>query len=807
MAEHSSASKKFQTLGVQIHALVLTHISTFFDQPIETYSPVSPKELNFFIQTYNRSPQSPPRSPLSSKPSTALTTTQLLDGYISESLAIRYHSFVIEKDGSAAEDEGAALEMLATGVLEELRVFSEVFDGLILEKFHIPTIAARIYIEGLALRIEEYVSSLMSSTAQVIPLDTGFKVYSIAKELVGVCEKIDYRLVERLKIQTWFRPFLEEFVGISESKINEWVHNAVLVDDQQLEFILKLEWPSQHDTAMFIGKLIENIGEGIEKYALLMKQSISSDLKAAPTHTKANSNTSQQPLATSPYKLKLKVRKQGPPIDPSELRVSPKSCVKLSNIEFLLSRFNELMETVPREYKETWRSSTESLTVPSNPPPTVTSPLKPIRRNTRKAVAQMRPRVAGTLSILHTLDLHPVRPFATEVSIRICTMPSGRETRNNLGDGNSARPSIGRELGRTQKMHQSKKIVFMEESARGTGSSAEIPILLTDMDIERGLQLLIVHHVPVTVGASASASPGSAGGTYAGNEYLIAMEGFAMDHVVMTAVKSGAAGVIFGVSVYGGMVMLRLVIQQGVVVNIVKERLGYVVGRTVEESTRIIVDKLCYDLRQRLKDASAGHKQSVIIANNILNLFSSESTKKKLQTPLSSSEKPTETEVDTKLAPLLDFIDANLSIIAATIISVPLANRVVQGIWERFIDVADGLVVPNLGDDNGLLDRKKQWEESRVAFLGHTVGIVKDFLHADGNGLPLAQMEIESLGQLELTLLHYSWGRKELWQKHLSEMSRFMNWSDAWLLKLIKLKGGYGDYVVEAMRRKVEGIY
>ncbi|KAI9347264.1 hypothetical protein BDR26DRAFT_951904 [Obelidium mucronatum] len=830
---------KFQDLGLTIYKKLLDQVSTFFDQDIEAYSPST--SMNDFIaltQHLESLTNHPLLSPaIGSHRPPGQNIQQIIDGYISESIAIRYRGFTKDKQGKELEEEGKALVYLAARVVDELQVFESAFKDLILGKFHIPSIAATIYVNGLVVQIEMFIASLKASSSPAAPLDIGFAVYESVRALEELCERIDYRLGVKLKIQSWFRIFLEEFVGVSEKKIAEWVQNSVAVDDfsilnaghsssvldvfisfqQQIDFILKLKWPSDEDTSMFIGKLIENIGEGLEKYANLMKQSISSDLKQQPTlqvpkSTSTSTNLSSSSTSTSapstPTKFKLKVRKQGPPIDPSELRVSSQSCVKLSNIDCLLQRFDDLIETIPLHFRESLRSSTSSMTKPlPSIPPSVDSeggggppPIPPPRK--RKAVTQIRPRVAGTLTMLHATDFHIVRPYATKVSLRICTMVAGRS--HNLpspssGGGVGAAPSIGLELGRTVKAHQAQKMVF------ANGDDCGIPILLTDVDIERGLRLMVVHHIPMTIGippSVAATSPTGGPASTSGTDYLIAMEGFAIDHVVMTAVKNGGGGVVFGVSVAGGMVMLKLVIEQGVVASIVRNRLRYVVNRMVEDSKTVLVDKLCFDLRQRLKDASAEHKQSVIIVNNIMNLFSSEATKRSLQAPLSTAQKPTETDVDAKLAPLLDFIDGNLGIIAETILSVSLANRVVQGIWERFIDVAEGLIVPNLGDDNGLLDRKRPWEDSRVAFLGHTVEIVKEFLHADGSGLPLDQMEVETFGQLQLILKHYGWNKRDLYQKHFGEMSRFMDWSDAWLLKLLKLKGGYGDYVVDAMRRK-----
>ncbi|KAJ3030761.1 UNVERIFIED_CONTAM: hypothetical protein HDU68_007838 [Siphonaria sp. JEL0065] len=584
---------------------------------------------------------------------------------------------------------------------------------------------------------------------------------------------------------------MARYIRISESKIQNWIQNAVDLDNvasvvdvfilfqQQIDFILDLKWSSDEESALFLGKLLKNIEAGLEEYATIMTQSIAQDLSnLAVSKALSDSVSSRMPSppgSPTPLKFKLKVRKEGPPVDPTEVRISSRSCVKLANMEFLLEAFDGLLENIPAQFREVLRTN-NGRTV-GNAPTSVAITTDP---------ASLRPCLAGTLTVLNAVNLNTVKPYASQFTVRVLSLGNGKE------------------LGQTAPTHPGQFVSFLKDPA------ARIPIVVKDVDIERGLQLEVAFHIPETVGDVVNfVNPFSGNGpgiTLRDGDRFVVATHFNIETHVLNALESGEEGVDFEVAVAGGFFALRLEIQPDLVSEILRNRLRYAVDQKLKDSTLSIVDKLTNDLRQRLQDASSGHKKIVIIANNISTLFASKQTIETLQSPLSSKQKPTELYVDIKLSPLLNFIDVNLGIIAETIYSPSLANRVVQGIWERFIDVAEGLIVPNLGDNNGLFDKRKAWEDSRVAFLGHTVGIVKDFLHADGRGLPSEQMEIDAWGQLELIFRFYSTSKRKLYERHQEEMKDFSGWSDAWLLKLLKMKLVFREYTVEVMRRKVLDI-
>ncbi|KAJ3410189.1 hypothetical protein HDU80_000011 [Chytriomyces hyalinus] len=879
----------FQEIGVALHKRVLDGLSTFFDAPLEEFTSSSSKQFEFLVNALDTlqnhvllAQKLPPTS--SDGSGSMLSHLAMVDALLNESLSIRCRLMArptqsdakLVAGASELTQEGHELVRMAVNIVDELQVLNELFDDLILRKFHIPTMAARIYTDIFLSAIEAYLCNVMRSDVP-LSLDIGFSVYGKVQELLPICGAIDYRLLDQFAgVLEWFQPFLEQFIACSEEKIGEWVQNAVAVDDfsiqasghsssvldifmsfqQQIDFVLKLEWPLDNETALFIGKLIENIGEGVEKYTLLMRQGISSELQpkqSLPLPTRSinmllptsqstasnlsklssgNSNTTavnsaanvQVPVIGSNNpparkKFKLKIRKSGPPIDGSEMRISQISCVKLANITYLVGRFDSLIDSIPAKFRSMnvrrREKSNSSSTHSKKPLPAIpgTEELTPTVEKkrrispslytsshaTRNNSTLMNSRTSGTLTFLSAKNLNIVRPYATLVSFRISTIPTQRT--RPLGDAVATEPESEREIGRTNQFHQAQTIKRNQTAAKDI-EPCVMPFLLTDAEISRGLQITVVHHVPISAFTS-TATKMSAGHAY--HEYTVAVEGFSLEGVVNAAILKGPAeGCVFGVAVAGGMVMLQMVIDEEVVATAVRNRLAYVVHWAIEDSKRVLVDKMCFDLRIRLKDVSAEHKKIVILANNFVSLFSSKAAKQKnTRIPASTSDKPSEEGVHAKLTPLLDFIDGNLFVIAETM-SLELANCVVLGIWERFIDIAESLIVPHLSEEQLLDHRKKAWEESRVVFLSHVVGIVKSFLHADGEGISIDELDsFESLTSLDLLFTHYRMSKKELLQMHAGTTLAEESWKDEWLLRLIKLRGGSSDYINDAIKRKI----
>jgi hypothetical protein len=106
-----------------------------------------------------------------------------------ESLHSRYNSLLAEAK-SIHPDEGYPLAVLSRSMREELQLYVDEFDVMILGKLHLPSLAANILFEPLAVQLEDFAHSYVSSSPD---MPIVFELYHDIRSLQKICESIDFR--------------------------------------------------------------------------------------------------------------------------------------------------------------------------------------------------------------------------------------------------------------------------------------------------------------------------------------------------------------------------------------------------------------------------------------------------------------------------------------------------------------------------------------------------------------------------------------------------------------------------------------
>ncbi|KAI9347256.1 hypothetical protein BDR26DRAFT_951860 [Obelidium mucronatum] len=512
----SDASKKFQTLGLSIYHSTRRFISRTLQQPVDHYGATTLNSLVQIVQTLESFIENPLLLPHFG----GASGHNLIEDCISKAIA--------ERCCNTIESSKTVLDLIAN-IVEELKAFENC------QSFNIPLLISNIYVG--------HIFGVLSCLESV-SLDEVFKVYKETKRLASICYRIHPSLLEKLNLVELFRPYVEEFLRLSETNIKQWVQRSIDLDDfalqstghsssvidiftsfqQQIDFIIDLSWPSEIDTRIFIGKMLENITAGIEEYIDLTKESIENDLKnhlpRSFSTSSASSQTQSPPGSPSQLKFKLKVRKEGPPVDPTERRISPVSCVKLSNIEAVVARFDSLLDSIPTSFKDSLHTSNGRI-------PSVVEAISP----------NPGPCTTGILTVLRADNLHPVKPYASKLTIQVCSLASGNC------------------LGRTGRFHQKRRLSF------GHSNSSAIPIVVKDSDLANGLQLQLIFHLPSTAGESDDLNTlifGGGSGDNISRDSILMKATFALNSIVVDAINSGDDGVTFDVPVGGFTVIIRV---------------------------------------------------------------------------------------------------------------------------------------------------------------------------------------------------------------------------------------------------------
>ncbi|KAK0552209.1 hypothetical protein OC846_001890 [Tilletia horrida] len=198
--------------------------------------------------------------------------------------------------------------------------------------------------------------------------------------LTGTLEKDAVLLADVARLGTfslsrWFEPHVWRWLGHTELKVNEWVHNALVQDrfepvdpdvgalhsssidilfnalQQPVDFVLGLDWPDKLINARFLNGLAKIVSRAVERYCAKVEELFKDELRFSATalppgaggvggdgpglngeggmmETESSASKGAAWMGMARAKLAL----QGAPkVEPFHFQ--PRSCVKLNNIE------------------------------------------------------------------------------------------------------------------------------------------------------------------------------------------------------------------------------------------------------------------------------------------------------------------------------------------------------------------------------------------------------------------------------------------------------------------------------------------
>lgn len=142
-------------------------------------------------------------------------------------------------------------------------------------------------------------------------------------------------------------------------------------------------------------------------------------------------------------------------------------------------------------------------------------------------------------------------------------------------------------------------------------------------------------------------------------------------------------------------------------------------------------------------------------------------------------------DADEALKPLAEYLDKNLEILCRSL-STPMAQEVIKRIWDEILVVLESLLLsPLYGQiekDRRILNRRQ------LSVANWTLNILKDFFHADGEGMGIPHKVLESRKYTELISLlkYYETDLSRLKREY--ELSVLGGREKAFLLKLIRFR-------------------
>ncbi|KAL2915230.1 hypothetical protein HK105_205095 [Polyrhizophydium stewartii] len=628
--------------------------------------------------------------------------TEYASNLLLQSLRARYHGLLGIAHAQSNKASSLPLIRLVQSIRDDLELYSRRFDMILFGRLHLPSLGAKTLYEPVAAQLEEFAKTYVAVSPDMSDV---FDLYAAVRQLQVVCEKIDFRLADRFPMSSWFKSFVRQWLERSESKIREWVRNAIEVDEcvrlsdtvlhstsildiftsfqQQIDFVRSLDWPNEAESQLFFSRLLQEVCECISRYVVITKEKLLQEFSELRSKQPVKRRETTARIGKIKIKIKTPKLKSSKTPESQEVhyRFSSKTCVRLENVNSLFPRFEELVRTVPHPRGDQPRSSPTS----------------------EGNLFYGDPRYTVRVTIARGHRFTPMRPWNTRVSCRVSS-------------------STGRELGRTSELVQSSNPQWDER----------VYAIMSEREVSGGLRFGLVHHVP-----GRSESLFAVGQLHV--EGLRAV--MDMDDGLETLIQLGSYGKL----------LVRVHVSRIEDTNFLVSMTEWVTSAALDGFVECFVDQICMDVRDRVHPITLKYKTQAL--TNFMN-------KSKLfqRGDDDSANSVDQDEVAADLAPFFDFLNANLEILTENV-EEELAFRIIGRIWNRVVEIAEAMVVPSLGEDP---KERKPWDSRRFQFFKLCIQNTESFFESDGEGLPATMIQTPAYRRLQFIIASYEMPRATL---------------------------------------------
>ncbi|KAJ3127450.1 hypothetical protein HK098_006332 [Nowakowskiella sp. JEL0407] len=609
----------------------------------------------------------------------------------------------------------------------------------------------------------------------VIELGEFAELYAVVKELGDKVLGDKYVL----KITEWFSPFVTKWLQTSIEKTLSWIPATLKLDkfkaessenrvfysssvidmctciSQQIDYFCGLDWPDPVVRKNVGVRLVEYNLLALATYLYRLQEKAISDLSAENKVTTQNLTDS---FKTNNLKFGIKSKKKQLKEfiqDSKSVRISGVVCVVLANLHVLPTLIQDIITTMRKRLIEN--------DLPPVPPPTTMiklagtftgsdiPPQVPSKSDTEVSSDKRFPKSkCVAVTIINAKDLYFVYPLNTEYIFEVC----GFEREDVKVT------SLPLQRYRTHPIQQSKEIQINE--------TLYIPIPQQTSNQQQTLSIRLIAKIPFTVNSN---------GVVTNHEYTAATGEIFIGTLLikMNSVEQQWINFANGVKVLVGLSILDNDFRFGM--EMFEKEAEY----QENQITEILVEKLCGDLRSRIKLISQKYKSTTKQkSDKILATLAMKDTVD------DGSDDVKFNIVEGDISPVLDFLDENLGMMMENLQD-EQALKITMKIYTAVFIVIESLVVPSLSEEMVLGKEKKVWEPKRIEFLRIVVKLMISFFNGGGDGIPTSQLKTDTYYGVNYILENYFASITEL-HGHYREKNLDV-WKKQSILKLLKLKG------------------
>ncbi|KAG9310974.1 hypothetical protein JVU11DRAFT_8852 [Chiua virens] len=588
-----------------------------------------------------------------------------------------------------------------------------------------------LYIADLQNSSKKLLESSMNGPTPDVPIQDIFALYRRTKSLLLMFEAFCPKEHVDFDLSQFFMSYVLQWLSDTDSKTNQWVQAAIAADKFEAEntdghsssivdlfdslrsplaFLQDLEWSDEYQNARFFTSLSKTISKAIEQYCRGVEELFMAEMFPRPTEY-------LQPQKSSAWleKARQLATTSEKKVEPFNFR--PESCIKLNNVESARKLLDNMYNQMQVD------KITDALS---------TSPPVPDKVD--------RPKFLFTTKIVMAEDLVPLDSSPT----------AQLDTFVTLSD------EAGNRLVKTRTIYETLNPRWEETF---------------DISVDKPLWLMCSIRDRALVGQH----------DVVGRSFIClnpAQYGDFLTHDVWLNLEATNHG-------HHGRILLRISMEGE------KDDAQFYFGRAFRslkrsegDMMRIFIDKMSPLIRQSLSRTvlkSLVKTGTVLDYNkalaNVTGLYRSAlgATSSEVQVPLPSSEKPrfraeelTDVEIERAIVPLFDYFDANLQILN-THLTETVKDTVMLKAWKEVLTVIEGLLIPPLSK---LPSDMKPLSDKEVDIVFKWLKFLRDYFHAEGEGVPLEDLQNQKYRDVVSIRLYYDWHTDTLMEECVRAMQQ-----------------------------------
>ncbi|TPX33011.1 hypothetical protein SmJEL517_g04041 [Synchytrium microbalum] len=721
----------------------------------------------------------------------------------------RQLSLPLSDDDSEAVIGGISqlADMLVDDIEVDVKHFTKPFE----KEVDIAMLTADSFLKYFVIELENN-SETFASDESVEYSKSMFELYKKVKNMEKQLNKMLPSIKADLNVERWFAPFVMKWLEHLSERTAIWVNNAIAADRfepvtdghlnqdgdpplysssitdlftavySELEFLVELGWSNAVQNASFFQRFAQTVNRAIEQYCDAMgtgeikeKDGGGSSASGAGAIASLTARELLAPLMSQSKQIR---------------EVTVQSCVKLSNIEYADTKLEQMYSDMNvATLTKTQRNYRQSMAPAA-------------RRGQERYTSRMTSGISSVLSSSSTEDAVS-GTFKIQLAFGENLKPSSARTglaspyiAIKVPDGTVKSPDsaiVDQPVSALVKVSPIKKAGIVDPSQsivlRGRDCELARSRYVADTVNPAWDEAFQVMLPPVTrleiiaYSRNLMMSDEELGRASINLSATSALKAALLDHMTHDVWVELEPQ---------GRVLLRLTLEaEEEDVEFWFRRSKERMGRTKNDFVRALCSRIAPVAKDIISKALKAHEAAPLPPNTNLSrlaqmtgMAATQYTDKTVSGASIDVKVPPH-EAEQAISPLTDYLNKNLETLAVNL-STKMAQDVIMATWHEALNVIDSVMIPPL---YGAIERDRRFLNKRQLSVAETcLRVLRDFFHADGEGLGLPIRVLETTRYIQVQTLIQVYMNDSARIKREYELSLLKGQEKMYLLRLMRVR-------------------